>query len=132
MGDRTWDGKADNDFGAYPRDTQGAPVWPGFRANGDIDVKREQLVEVAAKLRADLDRLKSDIAYFRSSDLASVATLGISSAAGTFRRSAGQTHEALLTALGRLETAYEKVIDALRGTEGNYDQAEENAERGFR
>ena len=100
-------------------------TWTAPRATGDIDVERDRLNDIAAKLKRDLAALEADIRSFSSANSVAGAYLGISEVAMKLKTSSVTTHDALLEAMVRLRFAYVGMINGLQNTRTNYENAEE-------
>lgn len=114
-----------NDLSRHPRGTGPLSAWTSPRATGDIDVERDRLDDIAAKLKRDLAALEADIQSFSSANSVTGADLGISEVAQKLKASSARTHSALLEAMVRLRFSYLSVINGLQNTKSNYDNAED-------
>jgi hypothetical protein len=114
----------ENDLGRHPRNSGPRSTWSSPRATGDIDVERDRLNDIAAKLKRDLAALEADIQSFSSANSISGAYLGTSPVASTLKTSSARTHGALLEAMVRLRFSYLGMINGLQNTQANYENAE--------
>ncbi|WP_329519404.1 hypothetical protein [Spirillospora sp. NBC_01491] len=99
---------------------KGAPSGQGSRRGNTVEVQREQLLQVAAQMRKDLDELKYSLTALQL-HAGRIGNWDVAQQLGT---KVGTAHQGMLQGINTFCESYDAVIQRVEMTAKNYGKAE--------